>query len=91
MILLHGGAIIWFLEKLNNSEQTRIAHPATILALVGQKLHVSTLACINLERKINVRTKFNNELLNNGTKKLVHKLMIEHLGWGIPQAGSYKK
>ena len=39
-------------RKLNDSEQTRIAHPATILALVGQKLHVSTLACINLENKI---------------------------------------
>jgi len=51
VILLSGGAIIWFFEKLNNSEQTRIAHSATILPLVGQKLHVSTLACINLENK----------------------------------------
>ena len=51
VILLPGGAVIWFLEKLNHSEQTRKAHPATILPLVGQKLHVSTLACINFENK----------------------------------------
>ena len=51
VMLFPGGAVIWFLEKLNDSEQTRIAHPATILPLVGQKLHVSTLACINFENK----------------------------------------
>ena len=50
-ILLPGGAIIWFLEKHNNSEQTRIAHPATILPLVGQKPNFSTQACINFENK----------------------------------------
>ena len=31
VMLFPGGAIIWFLEKLNDGEQTRIAHPATIL------------------------------------------------------------